>query len=226
MRRLYCTIRARKEASKIFKRLSDVYIHLDNIHEIFSPDIEMVKKKTLPHLLYLGKWSNFVIKIPRGRVLVYYQGAPNPLFEWEHPEPSKAFLPIYYYYTSELGHTIGVTFDCSTSTWDNQFLLSCWQSFFIVKLKSEIFVSRWWNDNVYNWKTVWRVKLKFGTQIGHYSILCIIGMKALKWTNYCPHSTEYCRNMSEIFLIIHCNWNIVTTFLSNIAKYFIATLQF
>ena len=41
-----------------------------------------------------------------------------------------------------------------------------------------------------------------------------------------PHSTEYCRNMSEIFPILHCNWNIVTTFLSNIAKYFIETLQF
>ena len=41
-----------------------------------------------------------------------------------------------------------------------------------------------------------------------------------------PHSTEYCRKMSGIFAIFHCNWNIVATFLSNIAKYFIATLQF
>ena len=41
-----------------------------------------------------------------------------------------------------------------------------------------------------------------------------------------PHSTEYSRNMSEIFSIFHCNWNIVSTFLSNIEKYFIATLKF
>ena len=40
------------------------------------------------------------------------------------------------------------------------------------------------------------------------------------------HSTEYCRNMSEIFPIFHCNWNIAATFLSIIPKYFIATLQF
>ena len=38
-----------------------------------------------------------------------------------------------------------------------------------------------------------------------------------------PHSTEYCKNMSEIFEIFHCNWNIVAIFLSNIAKYFTAT---
>ena len=48
------------------------------------------------------------------------------------------------------------------------------------------------------------------------------------WINMsmCPHSTEYCRNVSEIFPIFHCNWNIAATFLSNIPKYFIATLQF
>ncbi|EFN79889.1 Plasminogen [Harpegnathos saltator] len=77
-------------------------------------EIALVKKKTLPHLLYLGKWSSFVIRIPRGRVLVYYAGAPDPLFEWEHPEPAKAFLPVYYYYNSEKGHAIGVAFDCAS----------------------------------------------------------------------------------------------------------------
>ena len=41
-----------------------------------------------------------------------------------------------------------------------------------------------------------------------------------------PHSTEYCKKMSGIFSIFHCNRNIVATFLSNIAKYFIAKLKF
>ncbi|XP_029663491.1 uncharacterized protein LOC115235691 [Formica exsecta] len=77
-------------------------------------DIILVKKKTLPHLLYLGKWSSFIIRIPRGRVLVYYEGAANPLFEWEHFEPAKVFSPVYYYYNSEKGHTIGVAFDCTS----------------------------------------------------------------------------------------------------------------
>ncbi|XP_025262426.1 uncharacterized protein LOC112637275 [Camponotus floridanus] len=77
-------------------------------------NIILVKKKTLPHLLYLGKWSSFIIRIPRGRVLVYYEGAVNPLFEWEHPESAKIFSPVYYYYNSEKGHTIGVAFDCAS----------------------------------------------------------------------------------------------------------------
>ncbi|KAL0116972.1 hypothetical protein PUN28_010087 [Cardiocondyla obscurior] len=77
-------------------------------------DIILVKKKTLPHLLYLGKWSSFIIRILRGHILLYYEGASNPLFEWKHSEPAKAFLPIYYYYNSEKGHAIGVAFDCAS----------------------------------------------------------------------------------------------------------------
>ena len=45
------------------------------------------------------------------------------------------------------------------------------------------------------------------------------------WNCY-SRGTKYCRNMSEIFPIFQCKLNIITTFLSNIAKYFIATLQF
>ncbi|XP_066600635.1 uncharacterized protein [Prorops nasuta] len=76
--------------------------------------IKLVKKKTLPHLLYLGKWSSFVIQIPRGRILLFYEGSTDPIFLWEHPDPVKAFLPVYYYYNSERGRTIGVAFDCSS----------------------------------------------------------------------------------------------------------------
>ena len=43
-------------------------------------------------------------------------------------------------------------------------------------------------------------------------------------SEFVPHSTKYCRNMSEIFPIFHCNWNTAATFLSIIQKYFIATL--
>ena len=43
---------------------------------------------------------------------------------------------------------------------------------------------------------------------------------------YFQHSREYCKKMSGIFSIFHCNSNIVATFLLNVAKYFIALLQF
>ena len=41
-----------------------------------------------------------------------------------------------------------------------------------------------------------------------------------------PHIAQNIAEMSGIFPIFHCNWNIVAIFLSHIAKYFIATLQF
>nr|XP_011310440.1 PREDICTED: uncharacterized protein LOC105270904 [Fopius arisanus] len=80
--------------------------------QLGEKSVELLKKKTLPHLLYLGKWSSFVIKIPRGKIQVFYEESPNALFEWEDPEPAKAFLPVYYSFASELGNTIGVSFDC------------------------------------------------------------------------------------------------------------------
>lgn len=82
----------------------------------FFEAIKLVERKTLPHLMYFGRWTSFVIKIPRGRFELYYEGSTNPLFHWEHPEPAKAFMPIYYYYTSESGNAIGIAFDCDTST--------------------------------------------------------------------------------------------------------------
>ena len=47
----------------------------------------------------------------------------------------------------------------------------------------------------------------------------------IEFQNKCPHSTEYCTKMAKKFLIFHCNGNSVAIFLSNIEKYFIATLQ-
>ncbi|XP_017755449.1 PREDICTED: uncharacterized protein LOC108547430 [Eufriesea mexicana] len=73
--------------------------------------VSLVKKKVLPHLLYVGKWSSFIIRIPRGQFLLYYEDDPKPLFEWTHPDPPNAFLPMYYYYGTELGKAVGFAFD-------------------------------------------------------------------------------------------------------------------
>ena len=56
--------------------------------------------------------------------------------------------------------------------------------------------------------------------------LSISGQREPCYPPHNPNSTEYCKKMSGIFQIFYCNWNIVATFLLNIAKYFIATLQF
>ncbi|CAL7933933.1 unnamed protein product [Xylocopa violacea] len=73
--------------------------------------IALVKRKALPHLLYVGKWSSFIIRIPRGQFLLYYEDDPTPLFEWSHPDPLHAFLPMYYYYGTEMGKAVGFAFD-------------------------------------------------------------------------------------------------------------------
>ncbi|XP_053989408.1 uncharacterized protein LOC128881959 [Hylaeus volcanicus] len=76
-----------------------------------SEVVVLVKKKTLPHLLYLGKWANFILSIPRGKILLYYEDEPTPIFEWSHSDPTNAFLPTYYYYSSERGRTVGIAFN-------------------------------------------------------------------------------------------------------------------
>ncbi|XP_033330856.2 uncharacterized protein LOC117222927 isoform X1 [Megalopta genalis] len=80
-------------------------------YESETQAVELVKMKTLPHLLFLGKWSTFTISIPRGQILLYYEEEPTPLFQWSHKDPPTTFLPIYYYYSSEKGRTVGVAFD-------------------------------------------------------------------------------------------------------------------
>ncbi|XP_011865894.1 PREDICTED: uncharacterized protein LOC105560957 isoform X2 [Vollenhovia emeryi] len=109
-------------------------------------NIILVKKKTLPHLLYLGKWSSFIIRIPRGHVLLYYEGASNPLFEWKHPEPAKAFLPIYYYYNSEKGcHIENTQTDRYTrilplSTWSKEEILRPSKLMLMIRAKGVVLI--------------------------------------------------------------------------------------
>ncbi|XP_076657285.1 uncharacterized protein LOC143361615 [Halictus rubicundus] len=47
-------------------------------YESETEAVALVKMKTLPHLLYLGKWSTFTLSIPRGKVLLYYEEDPKP----------------------------------------------------------------------------------------------------------------------------------------------------
>lgn len=92
---------------------------------LFTSGLKLVKQKTLYHLLHFGKWSEFTIRIPRGKVQLYYEGGVNPLFEWEHPDLASSFSPVYYYYKSEYGNAIGVAFDCNSSMY---FLVSKYSS--------------------------------------------------------------------------------------------------
>ncbi|XP_017888918.1 uncharacterized protein LOC108630250 [Ceratina calcarata] len=80
-------------------------------YESETDSIQLVRRKALSHLLYVGKWSSFIIRIPRGQLSLFYEDDPMPLFEWTHPDPPNAFLPMYYYYGSDSGRAVAFAFD-------------------------------------------------------------------------------------------------------------------
>ncbi|CAG5083339.1 Similar to PLG: Plasminogen (Pongo abelii), partial [Cotesia congregata] len=73
-------------------------------------DYELVKEQISVHILFIARWSQFIIKIPRGKVQIY-RDATSLLFEWEHEDPLKSFLPIYYYFSTEK-NLMALSYDC------------------------------------------------------------------------------------------------------------------
>ncbi|XP_069687396.1 uncharacterized protein [Periplaneta americana] len=80
----------------------------------------LLKQKTLPHLIPIGKWGGFWLRVPTGRVSLGYEGLDNYLFDWQHGNVSltgeqkhELFKPMFITYTSVKGHTIGVNFPCN-----------------------------------------------------------------------------------------------------------------
>ena len=129
-----------------------------------------------------------------------------------------------------LSTSIGIRYPSDTSSIAPRFRKREWRRRLFSRLLSA--VCCWWRRR---WTDigmrVWAWLLTFSAS--HYA-LCYIRvtiyryfkMRALVVGSCILHSTEYCRNMSEICPIFHCNWNIVAIFLSNTAQYFTATLQF
>ncbi|PSN55984.1 hypothetical protein C0J52_02152 [Blattella germanica] len=79
----------------------------------------LIKQKTLPHLIPIGKWGGYWLKISERRISFGYEGLDNYLFNWEHSkftpteeQKHEMFRPMFITYTSVKGHTIGVSFPC------------------------------------------------------------------------------------------------------------------
>jgi hypothetical protein len=88
-------------------------------YRILGKDDILLKEKTLPHLIPIGKWGGFWLRIPRGRISLGYEGLDNYLFDWEHNNKSlteghghEIFKPMFITFTSVKGYTIGVNFPC------------------------------------------------------------------------------------------------------------------
>jgi hypothetical protein len=93
---------------------------LHSLYLCFFPGKEvLLKEKTLPHLIPIGKWGGFWLKFPIGRISLGYEGLDNQLFDWEHDQAAltkeqkhKSFKPMFVTFTSVKGNTIGVHFPC------------------------------------------------------------------------------------------------------------------
>lgn len=94
----------------------------------------------MPHLLYTGKWSSFIIQVPRGKFLLFYEDDPTPIFEWINPDPAIAFLPMYYYYGTEVGNAVGFAFDRDLSKYNSSIIIFIFIIFIILFYQVEIFL--------------------------------------------------------------------------------------
>lgn len=86
---------------------------------ILTLNSQLIKEKTLPHLIPSGKWASFWLQIRRGEILIGYEGVPTSLFEWKHENPSEIFNPIFISYASISGNPIGVFFKCDECHTEN-----------------------------------------------------------------------------------------------------------
>lgn len=71
---------------------------------------KLLERKTFPHLVTSGKWTEFWLQIRAGELRLGYKGVPTALFEWKNEEIK--FEPVFISYTSIFGKPIGIFFNC------------------------------------------------------------------------------------------------------------------
>ncbi|KAK9877521.1 hypothetical protein WA026_018629 [Henosepilachna vigintioctopunctata] len=73
---------------------------------------QLMKEKTLPHLLASGSWTDFWLQVRQEEIMLGYKGVPHPLFEWKHYDIENAFEPTYISFSTLADHYIGIYFKC------------------------------------------------------------------------------------------------------------------
>lgn len=86
---------------------------------ILKLNSQLIKEKTLPHLIPSGRWVEFWLQIRKGEIQLGYEGVPTALFEWKHEDATKAFNPMFLSYVSINGNPIGVFFKCDECHTEN-----------------------------------------------------------------------------------------------------------
>lgn len=80
------------------------------LNYVTESSVILLKSKTLPDLISIGKWSDFWLQITQGKIRFGYEELTTALFEWTHDNPEMAFKPRYLTFMSLNKNTIGVSF--------------------------------------------------------------------------------------------------------------------
>lgn len=92
----------------------------DNQKILLYHNSDLIKEKTLPHLISSGKWSTFWLQIRKEEILFGSEGVPTPLFEWQHEENTfELFEPRFINYMSNNRNPIGLSFKCDECHTEN-----------------------------------------------------------------------------------------------------------
>lgn len=84
----------------------------NNEKMILQYNSEIVKEKSMPHIISSGKWESFWLQIRIGEIMLGLQGVPLSLFEWKHPNSSDAMNPIYLTMSTINGYPLAMHFKC------------------------------------------------------------------------------------------------------------------
>ena len=95
---------------------------------------ELVKQKTMPHLIPSGRWVSFWLQVRRGEIVLGLEGNPSALFEWKASDEGLYFNPVFLSYGSMYGFPIGTfkkyrfvlhSYLLSTNVFDFNYATNC-----------------------------------------------------------------------------------------------------
>ncbi|XP_045460766.1 uncharacterized protein LOC123671120 [Harmonia axyridis] len=104
----------------------------------------LMKSKTMPHLIASGTWTEFWLQIRQEEIMLGYKGVPHSLFEWKHTNLIESFDPTYVSFSTLSEQYIGVYFKCD----------ECHTEFTSVNNVLKVFPVGVWKENDIDFYTV------------------------------------------------------------------------
>ncbi|CAG9861956.1 unnamed protein product [Phyllotreta striolata] len=91
----------------------------DNQRIVLLKDGRVVERKTMPHLIGSGRWTDMWLQMRTGEIRLGFEGVPTSLFEWTAPDARREFDPAFLSYSSMAGRGIALWFKCDECHTEN-----------------------------------------------------------------------------------------------------------